>query len=36
MAQSDEMTGLALYLASKAGSYSSGGVFTADGGNMIM
>ena len=36
MAQSDEMTGLALYLASKAGSYSSGAVFTVDGGYMVM
>ncbi len=36
MAQSNEMTGLALYPASKATSYSSGGVFTADGGYMVM
>ena len=35
MAQPIEMTGLAVYLASKAGGYSSGAVFTADGGNMI-
>jgi len=35
MAQPDEMVGLALYLASEAGSYSTGGVYTADGGYMI-
>ena len=35
MAQPDEMVGLALYLASDAGSYSTGGVYTADGGYMI-
>ncbi len=35
MAQPDEMAGIALYLASDAGSYSTGGVFTADGGHMI-
>ncbi|MEM9546712.1 MAG: glucose 1-dehydrogenase [Bacteroidota bacterium] len=35
MAQPDELVGLALYLASDAGSYSTGGVYTADGGYMI-
>jgi len=35
MAQPDEMAGLAMYLASDAGSYSTGGVYTADGGYMI-
>lgn len=35
MAQPEEMVGLALYLASDAGSFSTGGVFTADGGYMI-
>lgn len=35
MAQPEEMVGLALYLASNAGSFSTGGVFTADGGYMI-
>lgn len=35
MAQPEEMVGLALYLASEAGSYSTGGVYTADGGYMI-
>jgi len=35
MAQPDEMVGLAVYLASDAGSYSTGGVYTADGGYMI-
>lgn len=35
MAQPDEITGLALYLSSEAGSYSTGGVYTADGGYMI-
>lgn len=35
MAQPEEMVGLALYLASGAGSFSTGGVFTADGGYMI-
>ena len=36
MAQPQEMTGLALYLASPAASYSTGGVYTADGGHMTM
>lgn len=35
MAQPDEMVGLALLLSSDAGSYSTGGVYTADGGYMI-
>lgn len=35
MAQPEEMVGLALLLASDAGSYSTGGVYTADGGYMI-
>lgn len=35
MAQPEEMVGLALYLASDAGKYSTGGVFTADGGHLI-
>ncbi|MEM7374335.1 MAG: glucose 1-dehydrogenase [Bacteroidota bacterium] len=35
MAQPDEMAGLALMLASDAGSYCTGGVYTADGGHMI-
>ena len=36
MAQPIEMNGLAVYLASSAGSYSTGGIYTADGGHMIM
>jgi NAD(P)-dependent dehydrogenase (short-subunit alcohol dehydrogenase family) len=36
MAQPHEMTGLAVYLASPAGSYSTGGIYTADGGHMTM
>ncbi len=35
MAQPEEMAGLALFLASAAGSYCTGGVYTADGGYTI-
>ncbi|GJM36151.1 MAG: dehydrogenase [Saprospiraceae bacterium] len=35
MAQPEEMAGLALYLASDAASYTTGGVFVADGGHLI-
>lgn len=35
MATPDEMTGLAVLLASNAGSYMTGGVYTADGGYLI-
>jgi NAD(P)-dependent dehydrogenase (short-subunit alcohol dehydrogenase family) len=35
MATPEEMTGLALLLASPAGSYMTGGVYTADGGYLI-
>tara|TARA_B100001758_G_C18400290_1_gene608569 strand:- start:391 stop:1161 length:771 start_codon:yes stop_codon:yes gene_type:complete len=36
VAESIEMSGLAVYLASSAGSYSTGGIYTADGGHMII
>tara|TARA_B100000780_G_scaffold110276_1_gene77147 strand:+ start:4137 stop:4913 length:777 start_codon:yes stop_codon:yes gene_type:complete len=36
IAQPIEMTGLAVYLASDAGSYSTGGIYTADGGHMMV
>lgn len=35
MAQPDEMAGLAVYLASPAASYTTGGIFTSDGGHML-
>lgn len=35
MAQPDEMAGLAVYLASELASYTTGGVFNADGGYMV-
>lgn len=35
MAQPDEMAGLALFLASNASAYCTGGVYTADGGHMV-
>jgi len=35
MAQPDEMAGLACYLASEASSYTTGGVYTSDGGYMV-
>lgn len=35
IAQPDEMAGLALYLASNASSYTTGAIFTADGGYLI-
>ena len=36
VAEPEEMIGLALYLASSAASYSTGGIYTADGGHMII
>ena len=36
MAQPDEMAGIAVYLASGAGSYSTGGIYTADGGHLVV
>lgn len=36
MALPDEMAGIAVYLASDAGNYSTGAVITADGGHMLM
>lgn len=36
MAQPQELTGLAVYLASDAGSYSTGGIYTVDGGHMLV
>ena len=36
VAEPIEMSGLAVYLASPAASYSTGGVYTADGGHMTM
>ncbi len=35
MATTDEMVGLALYLASDASSYTTGGIFNSDGGYML-
>ncbi len=35
MAQADEMAGLAVFLASEASSYCTGGIYTADGGHML-
>jgi NAD(P)-dependent dehydrogenase (short-subunit alcohol dehydrogenase family) len=35
MGQADEMTGLAIYLASDNSSYTTGGVFNADGGYLV-
>jgi len=35
MAMPEEMVGLALYLASDAGSYTTGGIFNSDGGYMV-
>ena len=36
VAEPIEMSGLAVYLSSSAGSYTTGGIYTADGGHMIM
>ena len=35
MAEADELTGLALYLASSASSFTTGGVFVVDGGQLV-
>ena len=35
MADPDELTGIMLYLASDAASFTTGGVFTVDGGQMV-
>ena len=35
MAQADEMAGLAVFLASEASSYCTGGIYTADGGHLL-
>lgn len=35
MGQPDEMAGLAVYLASKAASYCTGGIYSADGGYLV-
>jgi len=35
MAQPEEIAGLALYLASEGSSYTTGGIYTADGGYMV-
>jgi len=36
VAEPIEMSGIAVYLASSAGSYTSGGIYTADGGHMTI
>jgi len=36
VAEPIEMSGLAVYLSSSAGSYTTGGIYTADGGHMTM
>jgi len=36
MATPDEMSGLAVFLASEASSYCTGGIYTADGGHMLI